>query len=404
MTGANKMLTRFKKLAKSAFLAAVGLLVVLHIKNCGEKRPAREPSPRPVTVALATAKDVPIYLESFGTLASLDDIDIKAQVTGKIRAVHFQEGDRVSEGSLLFTIEPDEFKANFDKAQAALNRDQADLEFKKDTLERNKQLVRDDFISKQEFEKYKTDAEVAEAQVHLSKASLALEEILLSYCYIHSPVSGLTGKRQVDPGNIVTANNGPTLVNIKTTDTLYIDFTIPEKSLNKVRRAREKEELKVEISLEGEDQTYSGSLDFIDNTVDETTGTVSLRAKVANKDNALWAGQFVKVQLILTIKEQAVVVPFAAVRLGQKGYYLFAITDDNKADLRYVDTGEKYLDDIIITKGVKPGEKIVTSGQLGLSPGASIIDTAQSGNENKSADSGAGSQKNQNNPSLKKRQ
>ncbi len=350
---------------------------VLFFCGCGRPR-TQESRPRPVETAVAIEKDMPVYIESFGNLKTPYDVDIKSQVTGQIQEVHFKEGQETKKSDLLFIIDPSIYKAQVDKAQAALAQDLADLKLKEDTLRRNKKLLEKQLISLQDFDKYQTDVASARAKAKLDKAALELAIINLDYCFIRSPIDGLTGKRQVDPGNIVSANTGPVLVNIKAIDSFYIDFTIPEMELGRLRKAMGEGKLKVGILLEGApDKPYSGELQFLDNAVDNTTGTVALRAIISNKDRSLWAGQFVRVRLILSIDKNAVIVPYQAVQLGQKGNYLFAVTPDNKADLRIVNVGSREKDYIVIEDGIKAGDRVVTAGQMGLSPGASIIDVTQ---------------------------
>jgi multidrug efflux system membrane fusion protein len=174
------------------------------------------------------------------------------------------------------------------------------------------------------------------------------------------------------------ANNGPTLVNVKTIDELFIDFTVTEAELDKVRKAMATGDLKVVISTdENSDKTYSGTLVLLDNAVDNTTGTFLLRAIASNKDRSLWSGQFVKVRLILGITKNAIQVPYDAVQLGQKGSYLFVVDSESKADLRIVKPGLRQENNIVIEDGVRSGERVVTAGQLGLSPGTLVIDTVQ---------------------------
>jgi multidrug efflux system membrane fusion protein len=164
-------------------------------------------------------------------------------------------------------------------------------------------------------------------------------------------------------------------VNIKTIDPLYVDFTLPETELVKVRSSMDKGQLEVEVTLQGDEgNKYAGTLELIGNTVDISTGTMSLRAVVPNKERKLWPGQFVRVRLILGTEEKATLVPYEAVQLGQKGSYLFVVTADNKADLRLVTTGQQVDDDIVIKEGVQPAEKVVISGQMGLSPGVSVAE------------------------------
>jgi multidrug efflux system membrane fusion protein len=334
--------------------------------------------PRPVETALSFKADAPVYLESFGNLYSLNDVNIISQVAGKIKEINFTEGQDVLAGDLLYTIDPAPFKAELDKARAQLNQDLADLKLKKLTYERNKVLIDKQLISKQEFDKYSADLSASQAQVSLDKANVELAKINLDYCYIRSPVDGRTGKQLVDVGNIVKANDGPTLLNVKTIDELYLDFSITETELDKVRQAMKTGILKVEIYNDQEpDKVYNGKLKVLDNSVDNTTGTFLLRAVVPNKERELWAGEFVRVRLILGIDKDAIQVPYDAVQLGQNGAYLFAVTPENKSDLRLVKIGSRQQDNIVIKEGVKLGERVVTSGQMGLSPGMTVIDVAQ---------------------------
>ena len=365
----------FKKYKTVIWLTVIVVGVAFLAKGCFLKPHKSLVPPRPVQIALALEKDVPIYVDSFGNLTPPYDVSIKSQVSGQIKEVHFNDGQDVKEGDPLFTIDPSEYRAQLEKAEAALSQDIIDLKLKKDTLERNKSLVKTNLISQQEFEKCQTDAAGAEAKVKLDRANVDLAQINLKYCSITSPINGRTGKRQVDPGNIVTANSGPTLVTVKSIDSLYVDFTIPERSLPEVRASMSEGKLKVEISVEGEeDATHSGEVVFIDNTVDNTTGTVSLRAVVNNEKRTLWPGQFVNVRLILGMTGNAVLVPYESVQLGQKGPYLFVATPEDTADLRLAKTGDRQDNLIVIKEGVKAGERVVVSGQMGLSKGAPVID------------------------------
>jgi len=329
--------------------------------------------PKIVEIGTVIKKDVPVYIDSFGTLASPKNVDIRSQVTGKILKVCFEEGQMVSEGDRLFIIDPSEYKARLNKAEATLAEDLAELKLKRDILIRNEGLVKRELISQQEFERYETDVTVAAAKIELDKAEIALERIYLGYCYILSPINGLTGKRQVDPGNIVEANTGSVLVNVKEVNKLYMDFTIPERNLPRVRKAMAEETLKVVLSVTGDESArYEGELEFLENSVNDLTGTVFLRANMANEKLKLWAGQFAKVQLILGSIKNAVLAPYSAVQLGQNGAYVFTVSAHNKAELKLVNIGQQEKDHIVIEKGLKPGEKVVTAGQLGLRPGVSV--------------------------------
>jgi multidrug efflux system membrane fusion protein len=355
----------------------VFILVFCFAFGCA-KKPKQEIHPRPVETALAKIEDVPIYIDSFGNLNPPYDVDIAAQVTGKVIEARFSEGQEVRKGDLLFVIDPAPYKAALDKAEGALAQDLADLKLNQETLERNKKLLSRQLISQQDFDQFSTNVCASEAKVKMDRAEIELAKINLEYCYIRSPIDGRTGKRLVDPGNIVSANTGPALVNIKTIDNLYMDFTIPEVELTRVRKAMSEGKLKVDIFPEkDETNAHSGILEFLDNAVDNTTGTVLLRAIVSNRDRALWPGQFVTVRLILGIEKNAVIVPYEAVQLGQNGPYLFVVTAQNKADLRLVASGARWHNSLVIKNGVREGETVVTSGQLGLSPGMPVIDIKQ---------------------------
>lgn len=335
-------------------------------------------SARMVQTAFVTKKDVPITIEAFGNLCAMSDVDVRSRITGEIETVDFQEGQKVNKGDLLFTIDEKPYQAQYQRALGVLQMDLADLNLKKDTLERNKKLYEKSLISKQDYVKYTADVESAEAKIKVDNAQIDLAKINLGYCQVTSPVGGITGKRQVDAGNIITADNGQVLVNVKTIDPIYLDFSVSESDLNRIRQAMAGATLRVEISQEsGSGEVFSGDIELLENVVDTKTGTISLRAIIENEQLKLWPGTFVKVRLILGIDKDAMIVPYQAVVLGKQGYFTFVVTSDNKADLRIVETAEKLDDYIVIKSGVSVGEKVVTSGQLGLSKGVLVREVNQ---------------------------
>lgn len=361
-------------------IALAALVVVVSLgRGCAGGCAQKTAMPgKPVQTALAIVRDAPVYIESFGTLTPPQDVNIKAQVEGQIKEAQFTEGQDIKAGDLLFTIDPSTYKAGLAKAEAQVAQDLADLNLKKTTLERNKKLLADQLISQQDFDRYTTDVASADAKLRLDTAALEQAKINLDYCYIKSPIDGRAGKRLVDTGNIVPANTGPVLVNIKTIDRMYVDFTIPETQLPLVRRTMDAGTLDVDFVVQGDDKNvYDGRLQFLDNTVDNATGTVMLRALVDNTGRKLWAGQFITIRLILGTDKDAVLVPNEAVQLGQKGQFVFIVTADQKAELRLVKTGNRQGDLVVIRDGVKAGERVVTAGQLGLAPGAPVMDLSQ---------------------------
>jgi membrane fusion protein, multidrug efflux system len=367
-----------KKQLRVAVYIIAALIAVWAIKGIFFTHRGPNIPPKPVQTAVTITKDTPIYIESFGTLTPPDDVNIKAQVEGEIKEIHFTDGQDVKKGDLLFVIDPAPYQANLKKASAQTIQDAADLKFKTATLERNQQLLKDKLISQQQNDQYQTDVASSEAKLKLDEAGVDLAKINLGYCYITSPIDGRAGKCMVDPGNIVSANTGPTLVNIKTIDEMYLDFTIPERNLPGARNSMAAGKLDAEFTVQGDEKNiYKGQITFIDNTVDNTTGTVMLRATVPNKERKLWAGQFANIKLILGTEKNAVLAPYEAVQLGQKGPYVFVVTSNNIAELKSVVTGYRQGDFIVINKGLSSGEKVVTAGQLGLSPGAPVIDIGE---------------------------
>lgn len=390
----NKTGNAILKILKYVFWIGLVLAATfLIVKGCSRKPPEKKILPKIVKATKAEQRDADIFIESFGNLYSPYNVNIMSQVTGEIKEVHFKDGDIVKKGDMLFTIDPSQYKATLEKAEAQLIQDLANLKLNKDTLERNRTLLDKELISQQDFEKYETNVTSNEAMIKFDNANIDLANINLGYCYIASPIDGICGKRQVDPGNIVMANNGPTLVNIKTIDPLYVDFTIPERDLDNIRDAMSKSQLKVLITVEKEGQnsdadSHEGELHFLDNSIDNTTGTILLRAVVPNSDTGLWAGQFVRVRLILRKKQNAVMIPYEAMQVGQKEgalyNYVFVVTPGNKAEQREITAGNKIDDHIIVEKGLKAGEVVVTAGQMGLRPGADVeINVPQNGTKDK---------------------
>jgi multidrug efflux system membrane fusion protein len=359
----------------TALFIIAGIFAIFLIKEIFFKTPPPHMPPKPVQTAIATAKDSPVYIETFGSIVPPEDVNIKSQVEGEIKEVHFNDGQDVKKGDLLFTIDPSTYKAQLDKAKAQIVQDQADLNLKKTTLDRNKKLLTDKLISQQQYDQYQTDVDSSTAKLVLDQANAELANINLGYCRISSPIDGRAGKCMVDPGNIITANTGATLVNIKTIDPMYLDFTVPERDLPRVRQAMDAGVLKAVFTLQGDDKnSFEGDIIFLDNTVDNSTGTVMMRARCDNANRALWAGQFANIHLILKMEKDAVLVPYEAVRISLKGPYVFAVGADNKVELKIITTGNRQGDDIVVNTGVSKGEKVVTVGQLGLSPGMVVED------------------------------
>jgi membrane fusion protein, multidrug efflux system len=353
---------------------------VLFFNSCDKPQKIMPDLTRPVHVGKAVKMTVPIYVQSFGYLTAKNSINIKSQATGKILSCHFDQGQEVKKGDLLFTIDPRLFQAQLDQANADLKQDQSDLKLKQFIVDKDKRLEQHGAISHQDYYQLLTDLEKITAKISYDKAIIENNEIMLEYCKIKSPVDGVTGVRQVDPGNIVTANSGPTLVNIKTVDPLYLDFTIPEKNLFRLENSMDRKKLKVLIFVDElgltkptQGKMYVGILDFFDNSIDHETGTIFLRAEIPNKKKDLWPGQFVRLYLIIGKISNAMLVPYQAVNQGLEGNYIFTVDKNNRAQLHYIKVGQKEDSYIVIDdKNIKAGDKIVTVGQMGLAPNVKV--------------------------------
>ena len=364
---------------KNIFLNGFGAVLLAvslqFMQGCSHRKndTMQAPPPPAVKVAESISKDVVIYIDSFGVLSATETVNIQPQVSGKLVSASFTEGDHVNKGTFLFLIETNEYHAALMETNAQLEGDKAELKKKQATLERNLKLFKQELISKENFEDYQTAVEAAEAQVEFDKAKIEQAAINLRYCTIKSPVSGITGKKLVDPGNIVTPSGQCTLVNIRKYNPLYIDFTVPEDELQQIAKAQRKKGLQVIIAVPSiTNKTFSGTLSFIDNTVNGDSGNISLRAIIPNPSRELWPGQFVHVRVITGTKKKAVLVPDATVQMGKDGPYVFAVKQDNTVTIKLVSQGAHYGDYIVITHGLEQGETVVTSGQLGLYESATI--------------------------------
>ncbi|HPA20614.1 MAG TPA: efflux RND transporter periplasmic adaptor subunit [Verrucomicrobiae bacterium] len=348
-------------------------LVAVALGGCGRKAStAPPPPPRPVEVASAVARDVPLYIDEIGTCAAVETVVVQPQVSGSIAKIHFKDGADVRKGDPLFSIDRRPFEAERARAEAALAQDRVKRDFAGIKLRRAEKLRQAGTISPEEFDAAKSEADAAAAQVHADEASLAAAQINLDYCEIRSPIDGRTGDRKVDIGNVVEANKAR-LLEVRRQDPIYVQFTVPEADLPRVRAFLTAKSLSAEVSIPSEpDQGRTGRVDFLDNTVQGASGTVRLRVVVENADRRFWPGQFVNVRLLLDTLKGAVLVPARAVQVGQRGPFVFVVKKDATVDLRQVKPGQRQGDEIVIFEGVAAGEVVVTAGQLTLSPGTAV--------------------------------
>lgn len=341
--------------------------------SCSKSTSKKQSPPVPVIVSQAVMKDVPVQITAVGNVEAYSSVTIKSRVEGQLIKANFKEGDEVRKGQLLFVIDPRPFEESVRQAEANLLRDKAQLDFARADLERYDELLKEELVSRQQYEKIRTTYESLKATVKADQAILDNARLQLSYCYIHSPIDGKIGALLVHPGNMIKANDTQ-IATINQIMPVFVRFSVPEQELFRIRKAMSEGMLKTEAVVKGVDASYTaeGRVVFIDNAVDTATGTVKLKAEFSNKDKMLLPGQFVNVVLTLGVKKNAVVIPYRALQTGQKGQYVWVVKDDKTAEMREVIPGVRAGDDVTIEKGLNPGETVVVDGQLRLTPGAKV--------------------------------
>jgi multidrug efflux system membrane fusion protein len=345
----------------------------LLLSGCAKKDPpAFERPPALVIVTPAVTSSVPVYLDEVGRSVAREVVSVQPEVSGRITEILFDDGANLKKGDPLFTIDPRPFQAQLDSAEANLVQSKAALDFAKIQFARVQDLVESKAIARQDYDTRKNAVDVGAAQVKQNEAAVESARLNLEYTAILSPINGRAGRRLVDLGNVVTANTS-TLLSIERLDPIYADFTVTENDFPAVQRNSRAGQLKVEVRLPDEaDKPLVGQLTFLDNSVQPSSGTVLLRATVPNAANRLWPGQFVNIRLVLSTLPKAVLVPVAATQDSAKGPFVYVVKEDSTAELRPVKLGQRQGDLVVIADGLKSGERVVVTGQLGVMPGAKV--------------------------------
>ena len=360
--------------SKPYFTLGLACLVAVLPVGCAKKVTAAfEQPPTSVTVSAAVSHDVPIYLDEIGKNGAFESVTVTPQVGGRITERHFEDGANLQKGQLLFVIDPRPFKAQLDSAQANLAQAKAALELAKIQFARDEELVGTKAISKQDYDTKKSTVDVDEAQVEATQAALETAKLNLEYCFIHSPIEGRAGARLVDIGNVVQANTTSLLL-IQRLDPIYADFTVTERDLPDVQKQMVRGNLQAQVRLpsDGENRTRAGKVTFLDNAVQNGTGTVNLRATIPNSDSHFWPGQFVNVRLVLATEKGAVLIPNEATQISQKGPFVYVIKPDQTAELRLVTLGQRQGGNVVVTNGLAAGENVVLTGHLTVVPGLKV--------------------------------
>jgi multidrug efflux system membrane fusion protein len=326
----------------------------------------------PVMVAEVIQRTVPVEVRVIGNGEPYSTVVVKSQLDGQLHGAYFQEGQDVNQGDLLFAIDSRPYDSALKQAEANLARDMAQEKNARGQADRAQQLYEGGLISKEQYDQFYTNAGALEAAVRADQAAVEHAKIQLEYCSIRSPLAGRTGKLLVHVGNVVKAND-TALLEINQISPLYVNFSVPEQYLREIKEYEARGKLKVEATPpQDAARPEQGLLTFFNNTVDSTTGSILLRATFQNSQKRLWPGQFVNVVLRLTSQPNAVVAPAQAVQTGQAGHYVFVVDSNLNVDSRPVVVGQTIGGETVIDQGLRPGDKVVTDGQLRLFPGAKV--------------------------------
>ncbi|MFT3961706.1 efflux RND transporter periplasmic adaptor subunit [Propionivibrio sp.] len=362
---------------------------VLAIAACSENGNGKksEPPAVPVTVAAATLRDIPVTLQVVGRSEAFESVTLKSRVDGQVDAVLFTEGQHVNQGDVLIRLDPTDFAARLQQAEATAARDEAlTAKMRADTA-RYTALKERNFVSEEKVNDVRTNEATAAANLRASKAAVEVARLQLSYATIRAPITGIVGARLVFPGSAVKANDVALAV-VNRVRPLLISFAVPERYLPQIRAVRQDSGLKVDITEPADaSRHFEGTVRFIDNTVDASTGTILLKAELPNKDEALMAGQYLNVALVLDTLKQAVSVPSNAVQQGAEGNYVYVLKEDGHVDLRRVEALAAQDGFTAVRGNVKAGEAVVTDGHLRLTPGAraKVRDKAAGGKEDETS-------------------
>jgi len=327
----------------------------------------------PILAAKVEQRTVSDTIRAIGRVEAFSTVDVKAQISGQVMQVNFRQGQDVKKGDLLFTIDPRPFDAALRQAQANLARDRAQYRQAAADEHRYSTLLKERVGSRQQYDQVEATAAALSASMQADEAAVQTAKLNLEYCAIRAPIDGRTGDLLVHAGNLVKPDADTAMVIINQVHPVYVDFAIPEQKLAAVREFMAERKLAVQVSLpEQQGPLESGELNFVDNSVDSKTGTINLKGLFTNTDSRLWPGEFVNTTLVLHEHPGAILVPSQAVQTGQQGSFVFVVQPSMKAEIRPVVIGESIDNQTVVTSGLKPGETVVTDGQLRLIPGAKV--------------------------------
>jgi membrane fusion protein, multidrug efflux system len=360
-------------LLSGLLIAASAVLAACSGADADAPRAAASQPAVPVTVDRVVEKEMPLEINVVGAVEAYSTVAVRAQVTGELKAVNFQQGDDVREGQVLFTLDHRPLEAALNQAEANLQRDTAQAANAKVIAQRMDDLVERGVGTREQRDTARTTAAALEAVVGANQAAVENAKVQLQYATIRAPIAGRTGALMVHAGNLVRANDQTPLVVINQVTPIYVSFGIPEALLSDLRRYMAERPLQVQaIPANDPAPAATGQITFVDNAVDQTTGTIRVKATFPNTNRRLWPGQFVNVGVRLSSDPHAIVVPSVAVQAGPDGQYVFVVKSDQTVEMRPVTVARTAGRETVLKEGVKPGETVVIDGQLRLVPGSRI--------------------------------
>ena len=381
----------------ACLILAMALAICALLAGCSSQsaKSARASGPPPaVPVGVATVKqgDFNVYLNGLGSVQAYYTVSLKTRIDGQIMQVNFREGQDVRTGDLLIVIDPRPYQVALDQAKANLVKDEAQLTNAKAQYDRNKVLYEQGVIAKQDLDTLEASFGTYEGTIDADKAAIKNAELNLTYCYIKSPIDGRVGLRQVDPGNYVTAAAGTAMIVITQLHPIAVVFTLPEDQLPQVMQRMKQGPLEVDAySRDDSQKLATGKLETISNQIDQTTGTVQLKAIFNNEDNALWPNQFVNAHLLLQTLKNAITAPASATQRGPDGTFTYVVDANNMVQMQLINVQLTQGATIVVDKGLTAGQRVVTDGQEKLQAGMRVAPQAPA-KRNNSTSGNIGSQ------------
>ena len=330
----------------------------------------------PVTAGTVAVEDVPVFLHGIGTVQAYNSVAVKSRVDGQIVRVEFKEGEDVKEGDPLFQIDPRPYQTALEQAQAAKQKDEAQLAGAKLDLERYEKLLGTGYQTRQSYDNQAALVAQLQAAIKGDEAQINTAKLNLGYSDIRSPIDGRLGARLVDKGNLVHASDNTPLVMITELKPIFVSFTLPQETLDEIQEHNKQGPLVVRAySGDGKKQLAEGKLTLIDNMIDQATGTIHLKARFDNEDERLWPGEFVSLRVVVSVRRGVATVPQQTVQQGPNGNYAYVIKPDNTVERRVVDVASIQDGIAVVTKGLTAGERVVVEGQYRLTEGARVNPT-----------------------------